>query len=60
MNCIPINHTRIIVKKILNTLQELKTEIYCSVSWMQILELLSFLTKVLNAMLAEKFKSVLN
>lgn len=59
-NCIPITHTHIIVEKLLNIPQELKAEIVFFVPWIQILEPLSFLTKVLNAVLAEKFKSMLN
>lgn len=59
-DCIPVSHTHIIVGKLLNIPPELKTEIVCGVPWIQILEPLSFLTKVLNAVLAEKFKSMLN
>lgn len=47
-------------KNLWNVPQELKTDIVCCVPWIQILEPLSFLTKVLNAVLAEKFKSMLN
>lgn len=60
MISIPITHTHIILEKLLNIPQELKTEIVCCVPWIQILEPLSFLTRVLNAVLAEKFKSMLN
>lgn len=60
MISIPITHTNIILEKLLNIPQELKTEIVCCVPWIQILEPLSFLTRVLNAVLAEKFKSMLN
>lgn len=60
LDCIPVSHTHIIVGKLLNIPQELKTEIVCFVPRIQIFEPLSFLTKVLNAVLAEKFKSMLN
>lgn len=59
-DCIPVSHTHTTVGKLLNIPQELKAEVVYCVPWIQILEPLSFLTKVLNAVLAEKFKSMLN
>lgn len=48
------------MEELLNIPPEIKNEkVYC-VHWIQIFEPLSFLTKSENAVLADKFKSMLN
>lgn len=59
-NCLPVTRTHFTVAKVLKVAQELKTEIVWCVPWIQTLQPLPFPTKVLNAALAEKFKSMLN